>query len=102
MNPERPDFPGSLAWILLFCVFFSILFTATWIRTQCTGLHFRISRIQEEKNRLISQKQHLEIEQARLRSPERIRNLGANRLKLEMPKAENTIDLTGFLYEKTP
>ncbi|MCW7752561.1 cell division protein FtsL [Desulfobotulus sp. H1] len=94
--------PGPMAWLLLLGVFFITVFSATWIRTQCTSLNFSISLLREERDRLITQNRNLEIEQARLRSPERIRNLAENRLGLVMPKAENTVDLTGIVHEKDP
>ncbi|TWI68091.1 cell division protein FtsL [Desulfobotulus alkaliphilus] len=101
MNPKTYT-PGPGAWICLLSISFIILFGATWIRTQCTSLNFSISQIREEKARLVTQNRNLEIEQARLRSPERIRNLAENRLGLSIPKPENIIDLSGTVHEKGP
>ncbi|MDY0164015.1 cell division protein FtsL [Desulfobotulus sp.] len=102
MTPGTFKPPGAHAWIFLLSMVFITLFSATWIRTQCTSLNFLITQTRADRDRLITRNRNLEIEQARLRSPERIRNLGETRLGLGMPKAENTFDLSGIVHEKGP
>lgn len=109
MREETQKGPAGWAYFMPLAVIFASFFGLTWVHTQCTDLKIGIHQIQNENKELEAGNRKLEIERARLKSPERLRKLGETELGLQRPTAEKIpiIDLRGFSikggnHEKTP
>lgn len=93
--PPADNRPGSFAWILVIICLLFALFVFAWARIQCTQSRFAISAAIQKQEKLRAENQNLEIEGARLRSPDRIRTIAETRFGLRMPTPETTVILAG-------
>ncbi len=71
---------SAIAWLLVFfVVFMAELLVYSWCRIQYVQTGFEITEARKEQQRLIAAYHELRVENARLRSPERIRQLAQER-----------------------
>lgn len=100
MNKKKTEQQSFTGWVYLIPVamVFVSLFGLVWVHTQCTDLKIHINLIQSANKKLVDANRNLEIELARLKSPDRLRDMGEAELGLQRPSAEKTqiIDLRGF------
>jgi cell division protein FtsL len=69
----------SLLWIVLLVLFMAELLVYSWCRVQYVHTGYEMNQEMERKQRLLALNYELKVEEARLRSPERIRRLAQER-----------------------
>jgi len=69
------------------------MFLYTWCRVQYLQHGYDIHDLEKRIEHLISLKNELQIEQARLRSPERIIQIAKKQLHLQMPTPYQIVDM---------
>ena len=77
-------------WIALIVVFMAELLVYTWCRVQYVRTGYEITEATNEQQRLMELNRKLQIEEARLRSPERIMRIARQR-GLVMPDSKQVI-----------
>jgi cell division protein FtsL len=80
-------------WIALMALFFLHGLFYVWCRVQCTNIGYAIERETSRHETLLKVRSTLNIELARLKSPERIETIARSRLGLIMPDAQRTVTL---------
>ena len=80
-------------WIVLMTLFFVQALFYAWCRMQCVDAGYGIDRETRRRQVLIKERNTLNIELARLKSPERIESIARTRLGLVMPDARQTVTL---------
>lgn len=80
-------------WILILSLFIGELFFYTWCRVQCVQVGIEISSQRRKQQELVTLQNSLNIELARLKSPERIIRVANQKLGLAMPAPQQTIVL---------
>ena len=71
-------------WVILIVVFMAELLVYSWCRVQYVHTGYEIAEARQKSQVLIALQQELTVEEARLRSPERIRQIAEKR-GLTMP-----------------
>ena len=71
-------------WVILIVVFMAELLVYSWCRVQYVHTGYEITEARQKSQVLIALQQELTVEEARLRSPERIRQIAEKR-GLTMP-----------------
>ncbi len=69
-------------WIVILLIFLVELFFFTWCRVQCVGTEYKISEENIKFKNLSSLQNHLIIERAQLRSPQRLLKFAEDNLNL--------------------
>lgn len=77
-------------WIVLLALFMAELLVYSWCRVQYVHTGYEIDEARKEKQRLLALNYELKVEDARLRSPERIRRLAQER-GLVTPEARQIV-----------
>jgi len=82
-------------WVRSFVLLILILemFLYTWCRVQYLQLGYDIHELENRIDHLTRLKNELQIEQARLRSPERIIQIATKQLGLKMPSPDQLIEM---------
>ena len=80
-----------LLLIMFMTVFLAELLFFTWCRVQTIGAGYEISREANRHQDLITLRNNLKVELARLKSPERIAKIAKNQLGLITPTPEQMI-----------
>ncbi len=80
-------------WLVITSIFIGELFFYTWCRVQCVNLGYMISKTAEDQRSIRDSNNKLEIELARLKTPERIVKVAREKCGLQMPKPEQIITL---------
>lgn len=91
VQPFRQRLTG--VWIVLMVLFFIQALFYAWCRVQCVDAGYGIDQAHQRRQALIKERNTLNIEMARLKSPERIEQIARTRLGLVMPNAEQTVTL---------
>ncbi|MBW2108017.1 MAG: cell division protein FtsL [Deltaproteobacteria bacterium] len=65
-------------WMVLFILFMAELLVYSWCRVQYVQTGYEVNQARKEGRRLLALQQALTVEEARLRSPQRIRRLAQN------------------------
>ncbi|MFQ5485231.1 MAG: hypothetical protein ACE5DO_07840 [Desulfobacterales bacterium] len=86
---SRPH--GIGIWMFLMSIFIAELFFYTWCRVQNVRVGYEISEKRDKLQHLLTLQKDLEVEHARLRSPERLANIAKNRFNLTNPTPEQII-----------
>jgi cell division protein FtsL len=85
----------SAKWVSLSLVLMGIflceMLTYTWCRVQCTQAGYEISRVTGEQKQLTTVQKKLQVELARLKSPERLAKLAKGYLGLNMPSSRQVV-----------
>jgi len=79
-------------WVLLIVFFVAELLVYSWCRVQYMQTGYDIDQVRQEGRRLIAVHHELQVEEARLRSPERIIRLARKR-GLVMPDSSHVVVL---------
>lgn len=66
-------------WMVLFVFFMAELLVYSWCRVQYVQTGYELNEARQARRDLLALRQELEVEEARLRSPERIRRLAQER-----------------------
>jgi len=66
-------------WMVLFVFFMAELLVYSWCRVQYVQTGYELNEARQERRDHLALRQELEVEEARLRSPERIRRLAQER-----------------------
>jgi cell division protein FtsL len=66
-------------WMVVFVLFMAELLVYSWCRVQYVQTGYELNEARQERRDLLAFRQELEVEEARLRSPERIRRLAQER-----------------------
>jgi len=82
-NIRKPN--EMLLLIIFMAIFLMELLFFTWCRVQTIGAGYEISREAKRQQDLITLKNNLKVELARLKSPERIAKIAKNQLGLTTP-----------------
>jgi cell division protein FtsL len=90
-QPKKPHKFWLRSFVLL--VLILEMFLYTWCRMQYLQLGYDIHELENRIVHLTRLKNELQIEQARLRSPERITQIATKQLGLQMPSPEQMIEL---------
>ncbi|MGD8449909.1 MAG: cell division protein FtsL [Desulfobacterales bacterium] len=85
-NIRKPN--EMLLLIIFMAIFLMELLFFTWCRVQTIGAGYEISREAKRQQDLITLKNNLKVELARLKSPERIAKIAKNQLGLIAPTPE--------------
>ena len=81
--------PNEMVLLIIFMTIFLMeLLFFTWCRVQTIGAGYEISRQAKRQEDLITLKNNLKVELARLKSPERIAKIAKNQLGLITPTPE--------------
>ena len=78
-------------WIIILSLFISELLTYTWARVQCVNVGYDINEASRKNVELNAVKKNIQIELARLKSPERISKIAKERLNLTVPTPDQII-----------
>jgi cell division protein FtsL len=91
--PNRKKKRSNTLWLglIFIMVFIGELFFYTWCRVQCTRMGYEISRLESQHEKLVFIKGNLQIESARLKSPERIARTAMEKLGLMMPTPKQMV-----------
>jgi len=91
VRPQRKAMTG--VWIAVMALFFMQGLFYVWCRVQCTNAGYAIEQEKNREETLLKVRRTLNIELARLKSPERIETIARTRLGLIMPDAQRTVTL---------
>lgn len=91
VRPPRHTRTGL--WLVIMVVFFIEALFYAWVRVQCVNAGYGIDRETRRHQALLKERNTLNIELARLKSPERIETIARTRLGLTMPDAKHTMSL---------
>ena len=91
VQPPRKNHTGL--WIMLMFFLFIEALLYAWCRVQCVNAGYGIDRETRRQEALLKQRNTLNIELARLRSPERIEAIARTRLGLVMPDSHQRVML---------
>ena len=81
--------PNEMVLLIIFMTIFLMeLLFFTWCRVQTIGAGYEISKEAKRQQDLITLKNNLKVELARLKSPERIAKIAKNQLGLITPTPE--------------
>jgi cell division protein FtsL len=75
---KKPRFAMTL-WVLLIVVFMAELLVYSWCRVQYVHTGYEITEARQKGQVLIALQNELKVEEAHLRSPERIRGIAEKR-----------------------
>lgn len=78
-------------WLVVMSLFLSELLFYTWCRVQVTRTGYEISEEYKKQQRLLALQRNLNIELARLKSPQRIGSIARDQLHLAKPDPEQVI-----------
>ena len=78
-------------WIIILSLFISELLIYTWARVQCINVGYEINTETRKNIDLKSVKKNIQIELARLKSPERLSRIAKERLNLNTPTPDQII-----------
>ncbi|HAO22722.1 MAG: hypothetical protein BWK80_08710 [Desulfobacteraceae bacterium IS3] len=92
-KPDNQRFRGMGTWFLLMSVFIVQLLFYTWCRVQCTQVGYEVSKEASRYQRLLTFQNHLKVELASLKSPERLASIATARLGLINPSSEQVVIL---------
>ena len=81
---------NSLAFLLM-GIFLCELLAYTWCRVQCTRVGYEISRVGGEQEQLAMVQKKLQVELARLKSPERLADIAKTYMNLKMPSSRQMV-----------
>ena len=91
-TPKNIRKPNEMLLLIIFMtIFLAELLFFTWCRVQTIGSGYEISREAKRHQDLITLKNNLKVELARLKSPERIAKIAKNQLGLITPTREQMI-----------
>ncbi|MBW1739956.1 MAG: cell division protein FtsL [Deltaproteobacteria bacterium] len=76
---SKGRYPMIALWIPLMVIFIAELLVYTWCRVQYVRTGYEINEVVKEHQRLMEVHRKLQIEEARLRSPERIIRIAQKR-----------------------
>jgi cell division protein FtsL len=83
---------GLIALGVVLMVFFICeLLVYTWCRVQYTQVGYEISRATQEQTRLMAVQEELQLERARLKSPERLKRIAETSMGLKMPSSRQMV-----------
>ena len=91
VRPQRNAMTG--VWIVLMALLFLQGLFYVWCRVQCVNAGYAIEQEKSRHETLLKVRRTLNIELARLKSPERIETIAKSRLGLIMPDAQRTVTL---------
>ena len=91
VRPARKTKAGI--WLIVMMLFFVQALFYAWCRVQCVNAGYGIDREQRRRQALIKERNTLNIEMARLKSPDRIETIARTRLDLVKPDAQQTVTL---------
>lgn len=77
--------------MIILSLFISELLIYTWARVQCVNVGYEINNATRKNIDLKAVKKSIQIELARLKSPERISRIAKERLRLATPTPEQVI-----------
>jgi len=80
-------------WIMLMILLFAEALFYAWCRVQCVNAGYGIDQQMRQRQALLKQRNTLNIELARLKSPERIEAIARTRLGLVMPDSHQRVML---------
>ena len=84
---------GSMVpWMVVFVLFMAELLVYSWCRVQYVQTGYELNEARQKRRELLALRQELKVEEARLRSPERIRRL-AERQGLIIPDPRQVVVL---------
>ena len=90
----RPRSLKSVAgYLLLLCVFVAELLVYTWCRVQYVQVGYQITKETTKQQQLLALRDKLRIEQARLKSPQRIAKIAREQLGLITPSPDQVVEL---------
>ena len=85
----------SAKWValplILMGIFLCEMLLYTWCRVQCTRAGYEISRTSVEQEKLTVVQKKLQVELARLKSPERLAKIAESYLGLKMPSSRQVV-----------
>ena len=81
----------TVIWLILLCVFVTELLAYTWCRVQSIRVGYGVSQALHRQQQLLKLQKNLEVELARLKSPQRIARIASQRLGLITPTPQQVI-----------
>lgn len=91
---KGPRSPGTLVLgLLLMAIFFGELLAYTMCRVQCTKLGYDITKADGKQDRLLAVQKELQVELARLKSPERLARIAETSMGLKSPTSRQIVVL---------
>ena len=85
----RQTMPLPFLMVIILCIC-SLIFVV-WSRIQVTQLGYQLSQASQEQERLLQQNSQLKIEEATLKTLERIEDLALNQLGLKKPEPHQKV-----------
>lgn len=89
---NRPGRNSIVPWMVLFILFMAELLVYSWCRVQYVQTGYEVNQARRQGRRLLALQQALTVEEARLRSPQRIRRL-AQEQGLVVPDSRQVVVL---------
>ena len=80
-------------WLVLMVAFIAELLFYTWCRVQYVQIKYEITKATERRRQLVALQDNLKIEQANLKSPQRIATIARGQLGLITPTAKQTVSI---------
>jgi cell division protein FtsL len=84
---------ATIYWIVIMSLFIGELFFNTWCRVQSTKRGYEITRLRAETDQLSLVQKSLQIELARLKSPDRLSRIAKDKLGLITPSTQQVIEI---------
>lgn len=81
----------TVIWLILLFVFVAELLVYTWCRVQSIRVGYGVSQALHRQQKLLELQKNLEVELARLKSPQRIARIASQRLGLITPTPQQVI-----------
>lgn len=88
---EKRSTRGHILAFLLMAVFIFELLAYAWCRVQCIRTGYDITRAAREQRQLAEVQKKLQVELARLKSPERLANIAEMHMGLKMPSSRQRV-----------
>ncbi len=82
---------GIALGLVMMGFFICELLVYTWCRVQYTRVGYEISQARKEQTRLIAVQKELQVELARLKSPERLAGISGTSMGLKMPSSRQMV-----------
>jgi cell division protein FtsL len=92
-NTKPRSAKGNALAFILMGFFLCELFAYTWCRVQCTRVGYEISKAVKEQEQLAVVQKNLQLEMARLKSPERLANIAKTYMDLKMPSSRQMVTI---------
>lgn len=88
---QSPNGSAGFVWLLVLLMFIGEMFFYAWCRVQCVQIGIAISQENHKQHELSTRQNSLNIELARLKSPENISRIARQKLDMQLPEPQQIV-----------